>query len=262
VTEPAPVLLLGGTGRTGVRVFRELLGREVPVRAVVRSAARLPDAVRDHPLATVVEADLLSFPAEAWRAQLDDCRAVISCLGHTIDLRGVFGPPRDLVERALRHVVEASRAAGCMTPLRVVLMSSVSVHGASERKGWWGRTERAVLAVMRALVPPARDNQRAADLLVEVAAAEGGVSAVVVRPDTLKEGEATHYEIHDRLLTSLLRPRETRRANVARFMADLATDDETWQRWQGTMPVIVDVVPGAGNAERTVRPNGAVEAVS
>jgi hypothetical protein len=45
-------------------------------------------------------------------------------------------------------------------------------------------------------------------------------------------------------------------------MADLATDDETWQRWQGTMPVIVDVVPGAGNAERTVRPNGAVEAVS
>ena len=36
------VLLLGGTGRTGGRVLQQLLGRGVSVRAVVRSAERLP----------------------------------------------------------------------------------------------------------------------------------------------------------------------------------------------------------------------------
>ena len=39
------VLLLGGTGRTGGRVLRQLLDRGVAVRAVVRSAERLPDGV-------------------------------------------------------------------------------------------------------------------------------------------------------------------------------------------------------------------------
>jgi nucleoside-diphosphate-sugar epimerase len=258
----APVLLLGGTGRTGRRAFVELLGREVPVRAIVRSAARLPAEAREHPLSTVVEADPLSLSIEGWRAQLDDCRAAVSCLGHTIDLRGVFGPPRDLVERAMRRVVEAARAAERTTPLRIVLMSSVSVHAPGERTGATGRAERAVLAAMRALVPPARDNQRAADLLAHEVEAGGQVLWTGVRPDTLKEGEATTYELHDRLITSLFRPRQTRRANVARFMADLATDDETWRRWEGRMPVIVDAELGEERAEAPARENHAVGTVS
>ena len=53
-------LLLGGTGRTGGRVLQQLLGRGVHVRAVVRSAERLPAGVTDDPRLTVVEADLLA----------------------------------------------------------------------------------------------------------------------------------------------------------------------------------------------------------
>jgi len=36
------VLLLGATGRTGGRVLTQLLERGIPVRAIVRSAERLP----------------------------------------------------------------------------------------------------------------------------------------------------------------------------------------------------------------------------
>ena len=53
------VLLLGGTGRTGGRVLQQLLARGVSVRAVVRSAERLPAGVADDPRLTVIEADLL-----------------------------------------------------------------------------------------------------------------------------------------------------------------------------------------------------------
>ncbi len=49
---PQTVLLLGGTGRTGGRVLRQLLGRGVRVRAVVRSAGRLPAGVADDPRLT------------------------------------------------------------------------------------------------------------------------------------------------------------------------------------------------------------------
>ena len=77
------VLLLGGTGRTGGRVLQQLLGRGVRVRAVVRSAERLPAGVADDPRLTVVEADLLSLSDEELAEQVDGCDAVISCLGHT-----------------------------------------------------------------------------------------------------------------------------------------------------------------------------------
>ena len=63
VSAGTTVLLLGGTGRTGGRVLRQLLDRGVHVRAVVRSAERLPAGVADARL-TVVEADLLSLSDE------------------------------------------------------------------------------------------------------------------------------------------------------------------------------------------------------
>ena len=58
------VLLLGGTGRTGGRVLQQLLGRGLCVRAVVRSAERLPAGVADDPQLTVVVADLVSLSDE------------------------------------------------------------------------------------------------------------------------------------------------------------------------------------------------------
>ena len=45
MTAEQTVLLVGGTGRTGGRVLQQLLGRGVNVRAIVRSAERLPAGV-------------------------------------------------------------------------------------------------------------------------------------------------------------------------------------------------------------------------
>ncbi len=238
------VLLLGATGRTGGRALTELLGRGVAVCAIVRSAERLPVDVVSDPLLTVVEADVATLPVEELRGHLAGCATAISCLGHRVSLRGVFGPPRDLVERAVRAVCRAAEARGPDAPLRLILMSSVSVNGpvtvdARRRAG-----ERAFLWALRGLVPPARDNQRAADVLAdEIGAEDPHVGWVVVRPDTLIEGDASAYRTHDGLVASLFKPDSTRMANVAHFMAELATDEASWRRWRGQMPVIVDAPP-------------------
>jgi uncharacterized protein YbjT (DUF2867 family) len=247
------VLLLGGTGRTGGRVLQQLLGRGVRVRAVVRSAERLPANVVDDPRLTVVESDLLALSDAQVRGQVDGCDAVISCLGHSVSVRGVFGPPRDLVARSVERVyratqelrsAQASRSEGSTAPVKLILMSSVSVNRPAGLDTRRGRFERACLWALRGLVPPSRDNQRAADFLRDVVEpADPHVQWVVVRPDSLKEGEVTEYALHEGLVDSLFRPGETNMANVAHFMCELATDPEAWATWRGRLPVIVNASP-------------------
>jgi len=238
------VLLLGGTGRTGGRVLQQLLDRGVRVRAIVRSAERLPVGAAEHPDLTVIEADLLSLSDEQVREQVDGCDAVISCLGHVISARGVFGAPRDLVTRSVERVYRAIRELSPAQPVKLILMSSVSVNRPGGLDTRRGRFERAVLWMQRGLVPPGRDNQRAADFLHDVIeAADPYAQWVGVRPDTLKEGDVTEYALHEGLVDSLFRPGETNRANVAHFMCELATDPEAWAAWRGKLPVIVNASP-------------------
>jgi NAD(P)-dependent dehydrogenase (short-subunit alcohol dehydrogenase family) len=241
IQEERTVLLLGGTGRTGGRVLAQLLARGVRVRAVVRSAERLPAGVRDDDKLTVVEADLLSLSDAEFAGLVDGCDAAVSCLGHNLSAQGMFGQPRDLVTQAVRRVCRAAADVEPARPLRVVVMSSVSVLRPGRRDGHRGPLSRASLGVLRGLLPPARDNQRAADFLLEAIGADGRfVEWAAVRPDTLREGDVSAYDVHAGLVTSLFRPRETRMANVAHFMCELVTDEPTWDRWRGKLPVVVD----------------------
>jgi len=235
------VLLLGATGRTGRLVLSELLARSVRVRAIVRSARRLPDGMAANVNLETVEAELLSLSDEEWKDQVRGCDAVISCLGHNVDLKGIFGPPRDLVARATERACRAIAQLRPEAPVKFVLMSSVSVNRPGQADARRGRGERALLALIRFLAPPARDNQEAADFLCgEIGQEHPYLRWVAVRPDTLVEGEAGAYALHEGLVSSLAEPDRTARANVARFMRELATEPEVWEAWEGRHPVIVD----------------------
>ena len=238
------VLLIGGTGRTGRRVLEQLLSRGINVRAIVRSAEKLRASVAERPGLSVVEADLPALSDEELLRQVRGCDAVVSCLGHTLSLRGILGPPRDLVCRSVERVYRATRELRPAQPVKLILMSSVSVNRPGGLDTRRGRFERAVIWMLRGLVPPARDNQRAADFLHDVIeAADPYAQWVAVRPDTLKEGDVTEYALHEGLVDSLFRPGETNMANVAHFMCELATDPEVWAAWRGRLPVIVNASP-------------------
>lgn len=239
--ESRTVLLVGGTGRTGRRMLQQLLGRGIRVRAVVRSSSGLPADVAANPDLTVIEASLLSLSDDEMRRHLVGCDAVLSCLGHVLSLKGIYGPPRDLVTRATTRLCRGIEALEPAAPVRFILMSSVSVHrppGLDMRRG---SLERAFLRGLCSVLPPARDNQRAADFLVEeIGPANQFVQWAVVRPDSLLEGEISRYTLHEGLVNSLLAPGSTRMANVAHFMCELVTIPETWAAWRSRLPVIVD----------------------
>jgi uncharacterized protein YbjT (DUF2867 family) len=235
------VLLVGGTGRTGRRVLQQLLARGVRVRAIVRRGEKLPPDVPKNPDLTVIEAGLLSLPNDELLRHLGGCDAVVSCLGHVLSLAGIFGPPRDLVTRATTRLCRGIEALQPAAPVKLVLMSSVSVHRSRGLDPRRGAFERAFLWLLRGLLPPARDNQRAADFLLgKIGPTNAFVQWAVVRPDSLLEGEVSGYALHEGLVNSLFAPGSTSMANVAHFMCELVTEPEAWSRWRSRLPVIVN----------------------
>ena len=123
-------------------------------------------------------------------------------------------------------------------------MGSVSVNQPKCADSRRGAGQRAFLSALRLVLPPSRDNQRAADFLaLDVGPADPHLHWVVVRPDTLEEGDVGEYVVHEAIVSSLFRPDHTRMAHVAHLMCELVTDDTTWERWRGRMPVVVDADP-------------------
>ncbi|MFO0756607.1 MAG: hypothetical protein U0359_08960 [Byssovorax sp.] len=95
-----------------------------------------------------------------------------------------------------------------------------------------------------ALVPPARDNQQAADYLRDtIGSNDPFLQWTVVRPDSLREGEISAYAVHAGLVKSLANPGDTAMANAAHFMCELITNEETWETWRFKLPVIINASP-------------------
>ena len=93
----------------------------------------------------------------------------------------------------------------------------------------------------RLLVPPHADNEEAADFLrTQIGRHDNTLEWRVVRSDTLtNDTEAIGYEVfRSPVCSAIFDPGRTSRLNVARFMADLLTDEDTSNRWHGQIPVI------------------------
>jgi NAD(P)-dependent dehydrogenase (short-subunit alcohol dehydrogenase family) len=238
---PQTVFLLGGTGRTGRRVLEQLLSRGINVRVVVRSAQRLPAGAAEKSILTIVEADLLSLSAEDLLQQIRGCDAVISCIGHILSLKGIFGPPRDLVTRVTTRICRGIESLQPEKPIKVMLMSSVSVNHPEGIEKIRGKFDKTFMWIIRNMMPPAKDNQLAADFLWRnIGVGNPFMQWVAVRPDTLLEGEISDYTLHENLVSSLLTPDSTNMANVAHFMCELVENQTTWNAWKSKLPVIIN----------------------
>ena len=235
------VLLVGGTGRTGRLVLRQLLDRGIGVRAIVRSPWKIAAGVAQHPHLAIVEGDVLSMGEAQLLSLAGGCDAVVSCLGHVISVRGVLGPPHRLVTLVTMRLCRAIESLQAARPVRFVLMSSVSVNhpgGVDTRRGMF---ERGFLWMLRGVIPPARDNQQAANFLHDsIGTSNPFVQWVTVRPDSLLEGDVSGYTLQEGLVSSVFAPDSTNMANVAHFMCELATNAATWDEWKGRLPVIIN----------------------
>jgi hypothetical protein len=101
--------------------------------------------------------------------------------------------------------------------------------------------EKIAVGLMRVLLPPQRDNEKAAEYLrTKIGQTDETLEWVAVRPDSLTNDEqVSAYDVHASPIRSpIFNPGKTSRINVAHFMADLITDETTWETWKGRMPVL------------------------
>jgi nucleoside-diphosphate-sugar epimerase len=237
------ILVIGATGATGRLLVEELLSRGLEVNVLVRSPEKLPDGIQNHQNLTVKKATVLDLGEQDLRKLVGHCDAVASCLGHNLSLKGMYGKPRRLVRDSVQKLCQAILTNTSGNPVKFVLMntSGNSNRDLAEKLSFG---ERAITGLIRLLLPPFADNEQAADYLrSSVGQQHPFIEWVVVRPDSLiNEEEPSRVRIHPSPIRSaLFHPGKTSRINVARFMADLITDDAAWNTWRGQMPVIYNV---------------------
>lgn len=250
-TRGGATLVVGASGATGRLLVDQLLSRGQNVRVVVRSPDSLPEVIRYHENLSVIHAGILELGDAALAGYVDGCNAVASCLGHTMSFRGIYGQPRRLVTDAVRRLCNAIKAHKQESQVKFVLMNTTGNRNpdVNEQVSF---AQKCVIGLLRLLLPPHVDNEDAAGYLSNrIGQSDTAIAWAVVRPDTLiDETEITEFSVHPSPTRSaIFDAGTTSRINVACFMADLICDDDTWNEWEGKMPVIYNLDPGAASSE-------------
>ena len=234
------VFIVGATGATGKFVVQQVLEAGHGVKAVVRSPEKLKDLEEAYTAFTQIKGNVLDMEQEELKNHLEQCEAVVCCLGHNISFQGMYGKPRKLVRDSVKKIVHGIEQLAPEKSFKFVLMNT---NGNANRdlNETYPLKERIILNLLYLLLPPHTDNIQAAEYLrTTVGKNNSNVEWAVVRPDTLiDEQEVTEYEI-DSLSKdgAIFSENRASRINVANFMTQLVLDDTLWEQWKGSLPYI------------------------
>jgi len=233
------VLVLGGNGATGIHVVEQLLENKVYVKTIVRNSAKLTSLKHKENL-EIITASILDMDNAALSEALEDVDAIVSCLGHNITLKGIWGKPRRLVTDAIRKVHASIRIKDSGKVPKLVLMNTTACLDVDAQEKFTN-AEGIIIAIMRFLLPPQRDNEQAVNFLKHaIGKYDRNIEWIAVRPDTLiDETEVTRYTVHNSPVRSpVFNSGETSRKNVGSFIMSLLCNNEQWEKWKYQMPVI------------------------
>lgn len=233
-------LVLGATGATGSLVVQQLLAWQQKVRLIARHGSRLPEGFKQNSALEIIYGNVADISSEQMQGYLQDCSTVISCLGHNLSFRGIYGKPRRLVTDAVRTLYQATKQLQPKQPIRFILMNSSGVQnkGLGEKLGL---ANAAVIFLLRYLLPPHADNEQASAFLEKTIGTGGQyLEWVAVRPDTLiDESTVSRYLLEPSpVRDAIFNAGKVSRINVAHLMAALTTDDSLWAQWRYRFPVV------------------------
>lgn len=233
-------LVLGASGATGKQLVEQLLTMGQKVKVIVRPTGKITEKWKNNEKVSIIKANISEVSVDEMMDYLTDCQSVVSCLGHNITLKGIFGKPRRLVTDAVKLLCKAIQKNSPENPIRFVLMNTTANRNRDLNEPI-SIAERMVMGLIRLLVPPQSDNEKAANFLrVDIGQNNELIDWVAVRPDTLiNKDNVTKYSLYaSPNRSALFNPGKTSRINVGNFMSRLIIENELWIIWKGQMPVI------------------------
>lgn len=233
-------LVVGASGATGRHLVEQLLLQKQRVKVIVRFPDKLPKSWKNNEHLSIIHASVLDLSDLEMMQYVQGCNAVASCLGHNLTWKGIYGHPKRLVTDAVRRLTNAITANEPVEPIKYLLMNTTGNRN-RDLKEPIPLSQKIVIGLLRLLLPPQVDNEKAADYLrTKVGQNNQYIEWVAVRPDSLvNEEEVTEYDAYPSPTRSaIFNAGKTSRINVGHFMAHLITDDNAWNQWKGRMPVI------------------------
>lgn len=233
------VLVFGANGSTGINVVTLLLENNIDVKAIVRNEEKL-DPIKDSEHLEIIKVSILDIDYNELKWYIEDVDAVISCLGHNISLKGIFGKPYTLVVDALKAVVTAINETKNSKTTKIILMNTTACINKLQNEKFT-KKEQFVMKIMKLMLPPQRDNDKAIEYLInEIGVNNKYIEWIAVRPDTLIDMEnVSEYTVHQSTIRSpIFNAGKTSRTNVADFMVRLIKDEKLWDEWKYKTPVI------------------------
>ena len=232
-------LVAGASGATGKQLVEQLLLMGQHIKVIVRPSANIPDAWNGNDRVTIIRANISEMSADETANHLNNCQAIVSCLGHNLTFKGILGKPRKLVTDAVKLLCNAVEKSASDNPVKFVLMNT-SGNRNKDLDETVSLGERIIVSIIRSLVPPQSDNEEAAEFLRLNIGQNAKIQWVIVRPDSLiNENSVTAYKLYPSPIRSaLFNPGKTSRINVGNFMAKLIVENNLWEEWRGKMPVI------------------------
>ena len=199
---------------------------------MIRTQSNLPSAIHNHKNLNIIYGSINDLSNEELIEHVKGCRAIVSCLGHSLNLQGIYGQPRRLVTDTARRLCHAIKANNPAQTVKFVLMNTAgnSNRDIPETPSF---RHQCVIYLLRALLPPHVDNEKATDYFrTVIGQSDRQVEWVIVRPDGLIDEHPS--PIRDAIFDS----GRTSRINVAHFMSELICNSAKWDQWKGKMPVI------------------------
>lgn len=234
------VLVVGASGATGKKLVEQLLIQKHKIKVIVRSPEKLPKSWKSNDNLQIISASILKLSDKEMSEYVMGCHAIASCLGHNLSWKGIYGQPRKLVTDATRRLCMVIKSNNPENPIKYVLMNTNGNRNRDINESI-SFSEKCVIGLIRLLIPPHVDNEKAADYLrTQIGQNNNFIEWIAVRPDNLiNEEEVTDYKIHvSPIRSAIFNSGKTSRINVGHFMASLINDDDLWKKWKGQMPVI------------------------
>lgn len=234
------ILVAGASGATEKQLVTQLLAKGYNVKIIVRSPNKLPESWKNNDRLIIISASILDFNEAEITEHITDCDAVISCLGHNLSWKGIYGEPKKLVTDATILLCNAIKFSTPEKPIKYILMNTTGNRN-NDLNEPISFAQKCVIGLIRLLLPPQVDNEKAADYLrTEIGQNNSSIEWVAVRPDDLVNyDEVTAYEINPSPIKSaIFDAGKTSRINVGHFMTSLITNNDVWDKWKGQMPVI------------------------
>jgi len=233
-------MVLGSSGATGRIVVSQLLKQNVEVVAILRPSSNIPVEFSSQDKLKIIKTEITDIQENELINYLTDCDGVISCLGHNLTFKGMFGHPKLLVTNSIEKVCQAIESSKTDKIIKLILMNTTgnSNRDLTENPP---TSQKVVISLLRLLLPPHVDNEKAADYLrLNVGQNNKQIEWVAVRPDSLTDSEeVTEYDLFiSPTRNAIFDAAPTSRINVANFMSRLICEDALWCQWKGKMPVI------------------------